>query len=83
MQITTISDTHGLHHQFQLPGGDLLIMLVMFAIKARKKKLQILSIGLKNNLTLIKFLLPETTISFLKTLPKTKFKKFCQKTFSI
>lgn len=25
MQITTISDTHGLHHQFQLPGGDLLI----------------------------------------------------------
>jgi len=25
MQITTISDTHGLHHQLQLPGGDLLI----------------------------------------------------------
>ena len=25
MQITTLSDTHGLHHQLQLPGGDLLI----------------------------------------------------------
>jgi 3',5'-cyclic AMP phosphodiesterase CpdA len=25
MQITTISDTHGLHHQLRLPGGDLLI----------------------------------------------------------
>ena len=25
MQITSISDTHGLHHQLQLPGGDLLI----------------------------------------------------------
>lgn len=25
MQITTISDTHGLHQQLQLPGGDLLI----------------------------------------------------------
>ena len=25
MQINTISDTHGLHHQLQLPGGDLLI----------------------------------------------------------
>ena len=25
MQITTISDTHGLHHQLKLPGGDLLI----------------------------------------------------------
>ncbi|SHI53799.1 metallophosphatase domain-containing protein [Flavobacterium haoranii] len=25
MQITTISDTHGLHHQLQLSGGDLLI----------------------------------------------------------
>jgi Icc-related predicted phosphoesterase len=25
MKITTISDTHGLHHQLQLPGGDVLI----------------------------------------------------------
>jgi Icc-related predicted phosphoesterase len=25
MQITTISDTHSLHHQIQLPGGDVLI----------------------------------------------------------
>ena len=25
MQITTISDTNGFHHQLQLPGGDLLI----------------------------------------------------------
>lgn len=25
MQITTISDTHGLHHLLKLPGGDLLI----------------------------------------------------------
>lgn len=25
MQITTLSDTHGLHHQLLLPGGDLLI----------------------------------------------------------
>ena len=25
MQITIISDTHGLHHQLRLPGGDLLI----------------------------------------------------------
>lgn len=25
MQITTISDTHGLHYQLELPGGDLLI----------------------------------------------------------
>lgn len=25
MKITTISDTHGLHHQIQLPGGDVLI----------------------------------------------------------
>ncbi|MEY4834710.1 MAG: hypothetical protein RI980_825 [Bacteroidota bacterium] len=25
MQITTISDTQGLHHQLHLPSGDLLI----------------------------------------------------------
>jgi len=25
MKITTISDTHGLHHQIHLPGGDILI----------------------------------------------------------
>lgn len=28
MQITTISDKHGLHHKLQLPGGDLLIHAV-------------------------------------------------------
>ncbi|WP_396188777.1 hypothetical protein [Flavobacterium sp.] len=33
MQITTISDTHGLHHQLQLTGGDL-------ATEEQQKKLE-------------------------------------------
>ena len=59
-----------------------LFMQAMFATEEHNKKLQILSIGLKNNPMLTKFLLQVTTISFLSILPNKKFKKHFQKTFS-
>lgn len=64
MQFTTISDTHGLHHQLQLPGGDLLIHAGDVCNRGTQEEAEILSIGLKNNPILTKFLSRVITIFF-------------------
>ena len=56
MQITTLSDTHGHHHQLQLPGGDLLIHTGDVCNRGSQEEAANLSIGLKSNRILTKFL---------------------------